>query len=110
LGDLVDEENTFSMSKQIVSSNNVSNISPKNVPEQLEHFTNALEICTWLIERPYILKLANEMLDAKRLSPNVSDVFNNSDGHDLISVGSSRNSSEVFLTRPSNIMKDVRII
>lgn len=112
LGDLGDEESTSSTSKQIVPSN----ISSKKVPEPLDHFTNALEICTWLVERPYILKLANQMLEAKKLSPspNVSDGFGNSDGFDLVSVGcssgSSRNSSDVFLTRHSSAIDDVRII
>jgi hypothetical protein len=114
LGDLEDEESTSSTSKQIVPSN----ISSKKVPEPLDHFTNALEICTWLVDRPYILKLANQMLEAKRLSPspspNVSDVYGNSDGFDLVSVGcssgSSRNSSDVFLTRHSSAIDDVRII
>ena len=53
---------------------------PRKVPEQLENFTNTLEICTWLVERPHILNLANQMLDAKKSSPNVTpNIFNISD-------------------------------
>src|SRR3990170_349638 len=53
---------------------------PRKVPEQLENFTNTLEICTWLVERPHILNLANQMLDAKKSSPSVTPtIFDISD-------------------------------
>src|SRR3989337_1399779 len=53
---------------------------PRKVPEQLENFTNTLEICTWLVERPHILNLANQMLDAKKSTPSVTPtIFDISD-------------------------------
>jgi len=64
---------------------------PRKVPEQLENFTNTLEICTWLVERPHILNLANQMLDAKKSSPNVTpNIFDISDN---VSIRSSFGSS-----------------
>ena len=49
------------------------------------------------------------------LLPNISDVFSNSNNFDLVSVryssrNSRRNSSDILLTRHSNIINDVRII
>lgn len=64
-----------------------------------------MEICTWLVERPHILRLANQMLDAKKASPDfVPDIFS-SDGTGPLSVrgsavgstGSSARESRRFL-------------
>src|SRR6266498_2037102 len=64
---------------------------PRKVPEQLENFTNTLEICTWLVERPHILHLANQMLDAKKSTPNVTPTI--FDVSDNVSIRSSSVSS-----------------
>ncbi len=62
------------------------------VPVQFESFTNKLEVCTWLVERPCILQLANKMLDAKRSSLDVtSDGF--SESYNLIPFGGSAGAS-----------------
>src|SRR6266542_1422221 len=64
---------------------------PRKVPEQLENFTNTLEICIWLVKRPHILHLANQMLDAKKSTLNITPtIFNVSDN---VSIRSSSISS-----------------
>jgi hypothetical protein len=93
------------------TKNSISPI-PKNTPEQLENFTNTLEICTWLVERPHILQLANQMLDAKKSSPDVtSNIFDNS-GHISVgcsSAGSASISEVISSASTSNAIDDVRI-
>jgi len=84
---------------------------PRKVPEQLENFTNTLEICTWLVERPHILNLANQMLDAKKSSPNVTPtIFDVSDNVSIRS--SSIGSGGVSDIADNSYVKidDVRII
>src|SRR6266498_823352 len=83
----------------------------RKVSEQLENFTNTLEICIWLVERPHILHLANQMLDAKKSTPNVtSTIFDISDN---ISIRSSSISSEGILDIANDFyvkIDEVRII
>ena len=87
---------------------------PRKVPEQLENFTNTLEICTWLVERPHILNLANQMLDAKKSTPSVTPtIFDISDNVSIRSSsgGSSGDGSEGGSGDVPNITNDgVRII
>ena len=93
------------------TKNSISPI-PKNTPEQLENFTNTLEICTWLVERPHILQLANQMLDAKKSSPDVtSNIFDNF-GHISVgcsSAGSASTSEVISSAGTSNVIDDIRI-
>ena|GEM_PF-4538464 len=35
-------------------------------PPQFEEMTNQLQVCNWLVKHPNILRLANEMLAAKK--------------------------------------------
>ena len=84
---------------------------PRKVPEQLENFTNTLEICTWLVERPHILNLANQMLDAKKSTPSVTPtIFDISDNVSIRS--SSIGSGGVSDIADNSYVKidDVRII
>src|SRR6266540_4122231 len=84
---------------------------PRKVPEQLENFTNTLEICTWLMERPHILHLANQMLDAKKSTPNVTSTI--LDISDNVSIRSSSISSEGILDIANDFyvkIDEVRII
>ena len=56
----------------------------------------------WLVERPHILRLANQMLDAKKASPDfVPDIFS-SDGTGPFPVGG----SAVGSTRESRRFSD----
>src|SRR6266540_2347078 len=75
----------------------------RKVPEQLKNFTNTLEIYTWLVERPHILHLANQMLDAKKSIPNVTPtIFDISDN---VSI----RSSSVSLRGVPNIANDFHV-
>ncbi len=78
----------------------------------LEICINDLEICTWLIERPHILQLANQMYEARKTSQDIVHVPRyNFDVDDHISVAGSRSSSD-FLTNTNSSDNDeeVRII
>jgi|tagenome__1003787_1003787.scaffolds.fasta_scaffold20954407_2 hypothetical protein len=44
-------------------------IEDEEDPPQFEEITNQLQICNWLVKRPNILRLANEMLAAKTNKP-----------------------------------------
>lgn len=35
------------------------------MPSQFEDMTNKLQVCNWLVTRPDILRLANQMLSSK---------------------------------------------
>ena len=60
-----------------------------------------MEICTWLVERPHILRLANQMLDAKKASPDfVPDIFS-SDSIGPLSVRGSAGGSAGSSARES---------
>ena len=64
------------------------------------------------MEQPHILQLANQMLDAKKSSPDVtSNIFDNSDYISVrCSSTSSASTSEVISNAgTSNIIDDVRI-
>ncbi len=76
---------------------------PRKVPEQLKNFTNMLEICIWLMKRPHILHLANQMLDAKKSTPNVTPTI--FDVSDNISI----RSSSVSLGGIPNIANDFHV-
>src|SRR6266498_1825710 len=96
----VEEDKLVNLSKRNVSPLLPSLPSPPSSPpspsrkvsEQLENFTNTLEICIWLMKRSHILHLANQMLDVKKSTPNITptifDVSNN------VSIRSSSVSSE----------------
>lgn len=54
-------------------------LSSKNTlttPQEFENFTNELEICSWLVEKPHILRLANQMMKAKETPPDISCLNN----------------------------------
>jgi len=111
-----DEEENRKLSSKSASPKNVSvpeHVSiPEyvSIPEPLESFTNTLEICTWLVEHPYILNLANRMLDAKTLSPVSSNVFINNDTS--AAGGCFRNDTDTFTRSSSSsiVVENVRII
>src|SRR6266540_2296754 len=86
----VEEDKLVNLSKRNAPPLPLSSL-PRKVPEQLENFTNTLEICTWLVERPHILHLANQMLDAKKSTPNVTPTI--FDVSDNVSIRSSSVSS-----------------
>lgn len=103
--------------KCVEDENRSINKDKKSVPVQFEGFTNKLEVCTWLVERPNILQLANKMLDAKRSSLDVtSDGFPES--HNLIPLGgfagaSTSSSLKNFSSdgcNSDNVVEEVRII
>lgn len=101
--------------KCVEDENRSINKDKKSVPVQFEGFTNKLEVCTWLVERPNILQLANKMLDAKMSSLDVtSDGFPES--HNLIPLGGSAGASTSSLKNfsdgcnSSNVVEEVRII
>ncbi len=82
------------------------------IPDPLETCTNNLEICTWLIERPHILQLANQMYEARKTSQDIAHVPRyNFDVDDRISVAGSRSSSDFLTnTNSSGNGEEVRII
>ena len=76
------------------------------VPVQFEGFTNNLEVCTWLVERPYILQLATKMLDAKRSSLDIIPL----EGSAGTSTSSSLKNFSSDGCNSGNVVEDVRII
>jgi len=104
----VDEEESSVSPKNVLPKEVLSpkEVLPKIVPDQFENFENfdnTLEICSWLIERPSILQLANKMLDAKSSSPGIiPETFSNFSGN-----MSTRPSSEGSRTSPDIFSSDI---
>src|SRR5688572_29331205 len=74
------KKNTLPLSPSPLSPSQPQPPLPRKISKQLENFTNTLEICTWFVERPHILNLANQMLDAKKSTPSITPtIFDISD-------------------------------
>ena len=104
----MDEEESSVSPKNVLPKEVLSpkEVLPKIVPDQFENFDNTLEICSWLIERPSILQLANKMLDAKSSSPGIiPETFSNFSGN-----MSTRPSSEGSRTSPDIFSSDIIVV
>ncbi|CAG8446792.1 hypothetical protein GLOIN_2v1480316 [Rhizophagus irregularis DAOM 181602=DAOM 197198] len=54
----------------------------KPLPASFTEMSNILYVCNWLVKRPHILELANQMLTANNTSSNTNMVVNSLHGND----------------------------